>query len=432
MTNHRRVQIDMRFDEVDIDNFCGAGNASDAIEDVTGSPVWAAINHDAHSIEIHTLNHQQTRHYKEDVFSVDPHEVVGGRRVRVAWFSPDCTHHSRCKGGKPVDNKMRGLAWVARDWARAVRPRIIGLENVPEFEFWGPLVDSPRGPVPDPQRKGETFAEFVAELRALGYAVEWRTLVACDYGTPQRRTRFFLIARSDGHPIVWPEPTHGPGLLPYRTAADIMDWTIPLPSIFGRKKPHVEATQRRIAAGVRKFVLGAGRPFIVQMGYGERPGQAPRAMSIDEPLGTVVAGGIKHAVCAVFVAKHFGGPNGHSTPGSSLRAPLGTVTCRDHHSLVAASLSRGSQHRAHVAAWFAEHGLGAPVLTLHGERFSVIDIGMRKLVPRELARAQDFREDYIFTGSDTNQVRRIGNAVPKRPVRALVAAQLGTEIARAA
>ena len=255
-----------------MDNFAGGGGASTGMELALGYPVDIAVNHDADAIAMHKVNHPYTRHFREDVFAIDPERVTGGRAVGIAWFSPDCKHFSRAKGGKPVDKKIRGLSWVVLKWAMhpTASPRIIMMENVEEIQTWGPLIEVDGKMRPDPSRSGETFNGFIAMLTTgidkshpafseaceflkigpnseegdrlaagLDYKVEWRTLKACDYGAPTIRKRFYLIARRDGFPIVWPAPTHGrgKGLKRYRTAAECIDWNIPCPSIFERTKP---------------------------------------------------------------------------------------------------------------------------------------------------------------------------------------------------
>ena len=228
--------------ELIIDNFAGGGGASTGIELATGRSVDVAINHDPDAIAMHKMNHPNTVHYCEDVFDINPLEVTKGRPVALCWLSPDCKHFSKAKGGKPVDKKIRGLAWIAVRWAAKVKPRMIILENVEEFKSWGPLKDNR----PDKEKKGQTFNIFVKQLQKEGYEVEWRELKACDYGAPTTRKRFFMIARCDGQPIVWPEKTHGArddaqvivgNLKPYRNASEIIDWSIPGNSIFERKKP---------------------------------------------------------------------------------------------------------------------------------------------------------------------------------------------------
>lgn len=357
-----------------VDNFAGGGGASTGIEMALGRSVNIAINHDPEALAMHAANHPHTRHFVEDVWAVDPSEVTRGEPVDLAWFSPDCTHFSKSRGGKPKDKKIRGLAWVAVKWAQQVRPSVICLENVEEFVTWGPLDDSDQ---PIKARSGETFDLFIRALRGLGYEVDFRELRACDYGAPTTRKRFFLIARCDGEPIVWPERTHGMGRLPYRTAGECIDWTIPCPSIFGRKKPLAENTLRRIARGIVKYVLNNPKPFVVCLnhtadyyryfrGQGldaplgtltQVPGFAVvaphitkfRANSvghgIDEPLHTITAcsvGESKHmggaaplGLVSAFLAKHYGG-----VVGCPLDQPIGTVTGIDHHSIVACHLER--------------------------------------------------------------------------------------------
>ena len=334
--------------ELVVDLFAGGGGASTGIEQAIGRHVDVAVNHDTEAVSLHTANHPQTRHFCSDVFEVDPITVTDGQPVGLLWASPDCKHFSKAKGGKPVSKKIRSLAWVVVKWAKAVRPRVICLENVEEFQTWGPLADDGR---PCPQRKGQTFALWKKQLQNLGYQVEHRELRACDYGAPTIRKRLFLVARCDGQPIVWPSPTHAQpdargkvpaGMKPWRTAADCIDWSVPAPSIFERSKPLADATCRRIAKGIMRYVVDAKAPFLapdqlsastlIQTGYGERPGQSPRVPGLQKPLGTVVAGQ-KHALVTAFLAKHYTG-----VVGSSLAAPMGTATTVDHHSLVAAHL----------------------------------------------------------------------------------------------
>lgn len=339
--------------ELVVDLFAGGGGASTGIELAIGRHVDIAVNHDREAISLHAANHPQTRHFCSDVFEVDPLVVTDGQPVGLLWASPDCKHFSKAKGGKPVSKKIRGLAWVVVEWVKALlptdtHPKLILLENVEEFQTWGPLGADDR---PCPERKGQTFQLWVQELRNLGYKVEWKELRACDFGAPTIRKRLFLVARRDGLPIVWPTPTHAKpdakgkvpsGMKPWRTAADCIDWSIPAPSIFERSKPLADATCRRIAKGIVRFVMEAENPFIVpgvaatliQTGYGERPGQSPRVPGLDKPLGTVVAGQ-KHAVVQAFLAKHYTG-----VVGTELEQPTGTVTTVDHHSLVTAHLTK--------------------------------------------------------------------------------------------
>ena len=278
--------------ELIVDNFAGGGGASTGIELAIGRSVDIAINHDPAAIAMHKANHPTSKHYCESVWEVDPMEATAGDKVGLAWFSPDCKHFSKAKGGKPVEKKIRGLAWIVLKWAGKVRPRVIILENVEEFQTWGPLKKGR----PIKNRKGETFRKWKEQLESLGYVVDHRELKACDYGAPTIRKRFFLIARCDGKKIVWPEPTHGnpnslevqAGLLkPWKTAADIIDWEIPCKSIFERKKPLAENTLKRIAKGLEKFVFNNPEPFIVSIG--QTGFSKDRSRSIHDPLNTIVS-----------------------------------------------------------------------------------------------------------------------------------------------
>lgn len=311
------------FTELIVDNFAGGGGASTGIELATGRPVNIAINHDPDAILMHKTNHPYTTHYCESVWDVNPMEICGGHPVALMWLSPDCKHFSRAKGGKPVSKNVRGLAWIAVRWAATVKPRVIILENVPEFVTWGPLTEDN---YPDMKQRGRTFNCFVNALRRHGYEVQWKELKACDYGAPTIRKRFFLIARCDGKPIVFPEPTHGKGLLPYRTAAECIDWSIPVKSIFGRKKPLAENTVRRIARGLDKFTIKADKPFILRYKFQNEPG------NVSEPFSTIMAVN-SHYVVVPSVQKYFSG-----IIGSDINSPLGTITAKDHNALLAPSL----------------------------------------------------------------------------------------------
>ena len=275
-----------------IDNFAGGGGASTGIELALGRSVDYAINHDPDSIAMHQPNHPNSIHLCEDVFKVNPVKLCAGRPVLLAWFSPDCKHFSKAKGGKPADKHIRGLAWVTIKWAKTVKPKIILLENVEEFQTWGPLGDDGR---PIKEKMGTTFHKFISELRNLGYDVDYRELVAADYGAPTKRKRFFMIARCDGKPIRWPEKTYAErgkckrGQKPWRSAASIIDFSIPTRSIFNREKDLAEPTKRRIGRGLEKFVLRSGSPFIIPIGYGENKNQLPRVNDLKDPLSTVVS-----------------------------------------------------------------------------------------------------------------------------------------------
>lgn len=343
-------QIDF-FEEMIIDNFAGGGGASTGIELATGRAVDAAINHDPDAILMHQTNHPQTRHYCESVWDVDPWEVTRGRPVGLAWFSPDCKHFSKAKGSKPVDRNIRGLAWIVLKWAGTVKPRVIILENVEEFQTWGPV----RKGKPVKSRRGETFRKWKEQLQALGYEIDHRELVAADYGAPTIRKRFFLIARCDGKPIIWPERTHAPKdseevksgkCKPWRGAAEIINWTIPCPSIFDTTdeikekygiravRPLAVNTQKRIARGIEKFVLQNKEPFIVPIGYGERKGQAPRVHDIKEPVSTVVSSG-KQYLCQPELSPFIVQVNhkGEQFRGQELKEPIPTITGKHGYGL---------------------------------------------------------------------------------------------------
>lgn len=352
--------------ELFVDNFAGGGGASTGIEMAIGRSVDIAINHDPDAIAMHKANHPHTKHYCEDVWQVDPVEACEGNPVALAWFSPDCKHFSRAKGGKPVDKNIRGLAWVAVKWALAVRPRILMLENVPEIRTWCPLGADNK---PIKERTGETFRGFILALstglpewhpaykemcealsiepnseeakrlqKGLGYKVQYRTLKSCDYGAPTTRKRFYLIARCDGKRIVWAEPTHAPrdseavkqGLkLPYHTAAECIDWSIPAQSIFERKKPLAENTMRRIARGIQKFVIDNPEPFIVTVNHS---GEGFRGQSTDEPLGTITAKNGYGVVTPTIMCKNT------NNVGASVETPLPTITTGNRNYLVAPTL----------------------------------------------------------------------------------------------
>lgn len=429
--------------------FAGGGGACEGIRRATGESPLFACNHDEHAIRVHRVNHPDTIHAQEDVFSLDPVAACRGRRLDMVWMSPDCTHFSIAKGAAPRDSGRRSLADAIFRWTDTVRPRVIFLENVKEFLTWGPL-DAEGKPIK--ARQGEFFRAWVAALEVRGYRVEWRLLDAHHYGVPTSRRRLYLVARCDGKPFNWPEPTHGPGLLPYRTAAEIIDWSIPCQSIFDRKKALEPATERRIAAGLKRFVLEASDPFVVpdggaaaymiQTGYGERAGQSPRVLDIQAPLGTVVAGGQKHALMTAWIAKHYTGVTGHG-----LNRPLGTVTTADHHSLcTAVSNPADCSGSVKVAAFLQKYygtGIGQSLrdplgtvscvdrfglvtVTIEGHPHVITDIRMRMLQPRELANAMGFPPNYRLEGTKRDQVARIGNAVCPPMAEALVRSMMTT------
>lgn len=343
--------------ELIVDNFAGGGGASTGIEMATGYSVDIAINHDPEAIRMHKANHPNTKHYCEDVWQVDPVEACNGHPVGLAWFSPDCKHFSKAKGGKPKDKFIRGLAWVACRWAGLVRPRVIMLENVEEFKTWGPLN---RRHHPIKAKQGKTFEKFVQQLTDLGYEVQFKELVAADYGAPTMRKRFFMIARCDGKPIVWPEPTHAPadseavkaGLLkPYVGAYTQLDFSLPCPSIFDTSeeikekygiravRPLAPKTMERIARGIKKFVVDNADPFLIEIGYGESKGQKnPRAYSIEKPLHTIVAKDKNFLVAPILTQYHSYEKDG--LRGQGIENPIMTVDGSNRYGLVTSFLSK--------------------------------------------------------------------------------------------
>ena len=631
-----------------IDNFAGGGGASTGIEAALGRAVDIAINHDEQAIRMHEVNHPGTLHIRNNIWQVDPLDATKGHHVDLAWFSPDCKHFSKAKGGKPREKSIRDLAWVVVHWVKRLQDaakragdpewrqviKVIGIENVEEFQTWGPLCDQGQ---PIKARAGETFRQWCAELRKRGGRIEFKELRACDYGAPTIRKRFFMVVRFDGQPIVWPAPTHGkPGtpdvlsgkLKPWRTAAEIIDWSIPCPSIFERNKPLAEKTLRRIAHGIMKFVVNNPRPFIVPLthhgsadrsygldqplptvtganrgemavinptiapfvtyaqqgganrsvedphhticanskdqnciaqavlspvivgcggrrgqsgpvgpeqpfpttttkadaclvtafmakyasgnapsgmdepvqtveanakdqncvaaahlvhiGNGEREGQAPRVKDVETPLGTVVASNKHFVAVAQLLAAHIeqanGGPNNDHLAGGPADAPLSTATSRGSQQRVVTSnliklrgtsdahlgasaqgvdeplgtISAGGTHAAEVRAFLIKyygneqdgHGLDQPIgtvtvqdrfglvtVTIGGEEYVIVDIGMRMLTPRELFNAQGFPPDYIIDRdaqgqpiTKTAQVAKCGNSVCPPLAKALAGA----------
>jgi DNA (cytosine-5)-methyltransferase 1 len=346
-----RASFEIQPDELVVDNFAGGGGASTGIRAGLTRPVDIAINHDAAAIAMHEANHPETKHYRENILEIDPVEVCRSRRVGLVWFSPDCTHFSKAKGTKPLSKEIRGLAWVVIDWARKVRPRVMFLENVEEFQTWGPLDDEGH---PIKERAGETFRQWLSQLVDLGYDVEFRTLVAADFGAPTIRKRLFLVARCDGLPIVWPEATHGLGRAhAWRAAAEIIDWSIPCPSIFGRKRKLAEATLRRIAMGLRKYVINSAQPFILPVTH---QGDS-RTHGIYEPMRTVTAAHRGEFALATPVIVGAGGPSYSGKP-RSVDQPLGTVVAENHRALVTPFVVRHGHYSTKTGAGLRE-GCGA-------------------------------------------------------------------------
>lgn len=441
--------------ELIVDNFAGGGGASTGIELATGYSVDIAINHDPEAIRMHKANHPNTKHYCEDVWQVDPVKVCNGHPVALAWFSPDCKHFSKAKGSKPKDKFIRGLAWVACRWAGLVRPRVIMLENVEEFKTWGPLN---RGHHPIKIKQGKTFEKFVKQLTDLGYEVDFRELVAADYGTPTMRRRFFMIARCDGKPIIWPKPTHAPadseavktGLLkPYVGAYTQIDFSKPCPSIFDTSeeikekygiravRPLASKTMDRIGRGLKKFVIDENDPFILDgklsflIQYHSYKGNNVRGQKVTDPIMTLDGSNRYGLVCA-FVSKFY-----KSGIGQDVRDPLHTITTSPgHFGLVMAYLIKyyGSEEGGHdirkpLDTLTSRDRFG--LVEVYGTKYRIYDIGLRMLEPREQYGCQGFPDDYIidhdYTGKSyprSEQVRRCGNAVCPPIPAALVKSNL--------
>ena len=441
-------------DDIIADNFAGGGGASDGIGAALNRPVSVAINHDAAAIAMHKANHPNTHHYREDIWSVNPREVCGSRRCVVAWFSPDCTHFSKAKGSQPRKKEIRALANVVIWWAETVKPIFIFLENVEEFQTWGPVDEHGK---PIKVQAGDDFRAWLSRLSDLGYRIEYRILKAADYGAPTTRERLFLVARLDHRPIVWPTPTHGKNTSnPFKPAASCIDWSIPCPSIFGRKKLLAPATMKRIAYGIQRFVLDNPAPFITTY-YGQSKAHSLaeplgtvttnihhalvnpfivrhghystktdtglvegkgagvfRGQSLSQPLATVCATNDKHLVVPVvapLITKHYGGgETGTITPGSDILSPLGTVTKVDHNAITYAVLSGVDVDRsADVQTLLAQYDTPRRATskakqlqfdqTQDARPFSahaIVDICMRMLAPKELFAAQGFRDDYVI------------------------------------
>ncbi len=454
--------------ELIVDNFAGGGGASTGIEAALGRPVDYAINHDPEAIAMHRANHPRTVHYCSSVWDVNPTQLAAGRPVGLGWFSPDCTFHSKARGGKPfrdrnIARRRRGLANLIPRWAATpAAPRIILLENVEEFADWGPLL--PDGRI-CPKRRGMLFRRWHRQLEALGYRIDMRELKACDYGAPTTRNRLFIVMRRDGGEIIFPEATHGPwhGAHPYRTAAECIDWAIPCPSIFERARPLADATMRRIARGVMRYVVNNPQPFIV--GIDNKSNGARDAWPGAQPLRTITTEN-RFAMVAAFLARHYGG---HENDGAALSRPMHTITTQDHHAVVTSHLmkyygtdqdprieqplgtittkDRFAEVRAFLLRFYGqskEAGLTNPLDTIttkdrfglvmvRGEPYRIVDIGMRMLAPHELYKAQGFPESYILDhGTDeqgerlgltkTAQVRMCGNSVSPKVAEALVLA----------
>lgn len=406
----------MKLPEITIaDLFCGAGGTSTGAIEAAHSLGYrtrlTAVNHWPVAVATHTANHPEARHLCASLDSLNPRDLFKAGELDILWASPECTHHSVARGGKPINDQSRATAWCVTRWAEALLPSVIMVENVPEFATWGPIGSNGR---PIQSRKGEVFRAWVATLEALGYRVDWRELCAADYGDPTTRRRLFVQAIRGRRRIMWPDSTHAPSgdadlfgsRKAWRGAKEIIDWNLPSRSIFDRKRPLAEATMRRIDQGLRSF----GLPAIIGMEHGGR------VMPVDRPMPTITtakggafgvafvlpqqSGGVPRPVseplptvstagAISLIVEYYG--NGGARPVSE---PLPTVTCKDRFALLQAGIR---------------------------------DIRFRMLQPHELAAAQGFRSDYQLTGTKTEQVKQIGNAVPRSLARALVTAQLSQQ-----
>ena len=451
-----QYQFNLDFDkELIVDLFAGGGGASCGIEMALGVSPDIAINHDPEAIALHQENHPKTLHFINDVFEINPTTVAIGRKIGLLWLSPDCKHFSKAKGGKPKNKKIRSLAWVGIKWAKAKRPRVIILENVEEFKDWGPI--SKDGKVIE-HKKGDTFKKFINEFHRLGYKVEWKELKACDYGAPTTRKRFFMIARCDGEPIVWAKPTHGKGLKPFRTAAEIIDWSIPGYSIFMTQKeakaqklgnkvrrPLADNTMERIAKGFKKFVIDNPNPYIAKDAlpfittyYGKSKSEnSVRGQTLNNPLATITSGGLRHGL----VVPHVVGIDNKSSNGTwSIEQPLTTVTSKARHCVINAFLTKyygvgeGQELNGPIHTITTKDRFG--IVTIKKEQYQVQDIFLRMLTPRELFRGQGFPDSYKIDliKSDGKpldkkaQVRMCGNSVPPPLAKVLVEANYKVKV----
>ncbi len=412
--------------ELIIDNFAGGGGTSTGLERAFGRPVDIAINHDPEALAMHALNHPHTQHLCESVWDVNPIEVTRNQPVALVWLSPDCKHFSKAKGGTPVAKHIRGLAWVGMRWAALCKPRVLMLENVEEFQTWGPLLVGADGNArPDPARKGKTFQSFVRQLRGHGYTVDWRELRACDHGAPTIRKRLFLIARRDGLPIVWPEQTHAEPtdrrvlagkLAPYRTAAECIDFDLPAESVFGRKRPLVDNTMRRVAKGLMRHVLSSASPFIV--GAGGRMGQSP-ARSVHSPAQTITAKAdscVAQPILTPYLTEHANASNQRTLAADE---PLRTQCAQvkgGHFSVVAPTLAplRGTTEQHLIG-----HSVEQPLSTVaaSGTHHALVAAHITK-----------FNTGSIGSGLDDPLPTITAGGTPKRPSTGIQMGMVGAHL----
>jgi DNA (cytosine-5)-methyltransferase 1 len=402
-----------------IDSFAGGGGASTGIEQALGRSPDYAINHNAAALALHEANHPNTIHLSENVYKIDPLDHLRGKHIGLAWFSPDCKHFSKAKGGKPVERNIRDLCWIIPGWIERIQQSggkvdVVMMENVEEFKDYGPLIETPRGLMPCPERKGQTYQKWCKAIRKLGGKMQSRELRGCDFGAPTIRKRLFVIIRFDGAPIVWPQPTHGrpddPDVIagrkqPWPIVGDQIDYSIPCPSIFddsqtikamygiNAKRPLADNSQARIARGFGRYVLGSKRPYLVSIAHGDSGGR--REYPVDEPFGVVTAGGISHALIAPSVTRFNTGAT-----GCDMREPCPTITANSYIKKPGGAVPIG---------------IVAPVLTYAqqgGASRSMRD-------PSHTITASGKDQNAMFCAWMTqhnNDSRRIGGVNPGRPV----------------
>lgn len=427
----------MNADGLIIDCFAGGGGASTGIELALGRSVDIAVNHDPKAIAMHRANHPSTYHVTEDIFEADLKSLVAGRHVSLMWASPDCTHHSRAKGGRPRESGLRMLPWAVHKHASDILPDVIIMENVPEIQKWGPLGEDGR---PNKQREGEEYSAFVAAMKRLGYTFSSRELAACDYGAPTTRKRWYAVLRRDGRKTEWPSPTHGRTLFapqPYIPASSCIDFSDFGTSIFRRKKPLADATMNRIVRGIEKYVL-CDDPFLVETGNGFEAAFVQKhytgvvRQDAREPLHTITAGFNSHfSIVACHLTKFY-----HTGIGQSLNEPMHTITTSaGHFGLVSAFLVKyygsgtGQPATAPLGTITTKDRFGLVTVEIDGEAYAIADIWMRMLKPRELMLAQGFPGTYVIDrysdGSAVpvaQQVKMIGNSVVPIMAKAIVSA----------
>ena len=426
-------------DELIIDCFAGGGGASVGIEMALGRPVDIAINHDPEAIRMHKVNHPDTIHLTEDIFKVDLQKYVKGRKVALMWASPDCTSHSKAKGGQPRKRGLRILPWAVYKHAKQILPEVIIMENVEEIQQWGPL-DKKGHPIKE--RQGEDYKKFITAMKSLGYAFDSRELVAADYGAPTTRKRWYAIFRRDGKDIIWPEQTHFKDSEPkWKQCGEFIDWSDLGKSIFGRKKPLAEATQKRIANGIRKYILENPKPYIVKNDeavafliqyHGEQKAGESRGQLLSEPIKTIDTSN-RYGLVTAFITKYY-----KTGIGQGCDEPLHTITTSPgHFGLVSAFLIKyygsgcGQELKKPLATITTKDrfGLVNVIIDIAGEKYIIKDIFLRMLKPEELKLMQGFPKDYIIN-RDINwkpypikeQVARIGNSVVPVMAEALVKA----------